>query len=132
MAARSSWKGFLKLSLVSLPVKAYTASASLKGVSLNQLHKECNSRVKYKKVCPEHGELQAEDIVRVPGFGQLNIVTTLPAYGSQSTKRRWLGLKWITMRMDNSCVRIGLKKQVDKDQIQRCLKYPRTWRFPML
>ena len=70
MAARASWKGFLKLSLVSLPVKAYTATASSKGVSLNQLHKECNSRVKYKKVCPEHGELQSADIVSGYEYGK--------------------------------------------------------------
>ena len=70
MAARASWKGFLKLSLVSLPVKAYTATASSKGVSLNQLHKECNSRVRYKKVCPEHGELQTADIVSGYEYGK--------------------------------------------------------------
>jgi DNA end-binding protein Ku len=30
---------------------------------LNQLHKDCNSRVKYQKVCPEHGELKSDGIV---------------------------------------------------------------------
>lgn len=63
MAPRTSWKGHLRLSLVSVPVKAYTAADSSAEVRLNQLHEECNSRVKYKKVCPEHGELQSADIV---------------------------------------------------------------------
>ena len=63
MPARSSWKGFLKLSLVSVPVKAYTATASGSEIRLNQLHGECHSAVKYKKVCPIHGELSAEDII---------------------------------------------------------------------
>jgi DNA end-binding protein Ku len=64
MAARSSWKGFLKLSLVSVPVKAYTATASGGGeVRLNQLHAECNSRINYKKSCPIHGEVSGEQIV---------------------------------------------------------------------
>lgn len=64
MAARSSWKGFLKLSLVSVPVKAYTATASGGGeVRLNQLHAECHSRINYKKSCPIHGEVSGEQIV---------------------------------------------------------------------
>jgi DNA end-binding protein Ku len=61
--SRTSWKGFLKLSLISVPVKAFTANESGGEVHLNQLHKECNSRVKYMKVCPEHGELKSEHIV---------------------------------------------------------------------
>ena len=40
MAPRSSWKGFIKLSLVSVPVKAYTASNSGAEIHLNQLHEE--------------------------------------------------------------------------------------------
>src|SRR6185436_5718952 len=64
MAARSSWKGFLKLSLVSIPVKAYTASASGgTEIRLNQLHAECNSRINYKKTCPIHGEIPNDQIV---------------------------------------------------------------------
>ena len=70
MAARASWKGFLKLSLVSLPVKAYTTTSSSSSVTLNQLHKECHSRVKYHKVCPEHGELQTSDIVSGYQYGK--------------------------------------------------------------
>lgn len=60
---RTSWKGFLRLSLISVPVKAYTAHDTGGEVRLNQLHAGCNARVRYKKVCPEHGELTNEDIV---------------------------------------------------------------------
>jgi DNA end-binding protein Ku len=64
MAARSSWKGFLRLSLVSIPVKAYTATTSGGGeISLNQIHRDCNTRIKYQKVCPIHGELSSDEIV---------------------------------------------------------------------
>jgi DNA end-binding protein Ku len=63
MAPRSSWKGFLRLSLVSVPVKAFTANNTDEEIHLNQLHKECHARVKYKKVCPEHGELANTEIV---------------------------------------------------------------------
>ena len=63
MPARSIWKGFIRLSLVSVPVKAYTASATQSEIHLRQLHRECNSPIKYQKTCPIHGELSAADIV---------------------------------------------------------------------
>ncbi len=57
-------KGFLKLSLVSVPVKAYTATTNSGGeIHLNQLHAECHSRIQYKKSCPIHGEVPQKDIV---------------------------------------------------------------------
>jgi DNA end-binding protein Ku len=63
MAPRSTWKGFLKLSLVSIPVKAFTASASGGDIHLNQLHRDCNNRINYKKTCPVHGEVTQDQIV---------------------------------------------------------------------
>jgi DNA end-binding protein Ku len=63
MAARSSWKGYLKVSLVSVPVKAYTSTASGGDVHLNQLHRDCHSRIRYRKVCPKHGEVPNDEIV---------------------------------------------------------------------
>ena len=55
--ARPIWSGYLKLSLVSVPVKAYTATDSSGEVHLNQLHRDCNSRIHNKKTCPIHGEV---------------------------------------------------------------------------
>lgn len=63
VASRSSWKGFLRLSLVSIPVKAFTANDTNEEVRLNQLHKDCHNRIRYQKVCPEHGEVAADEIV---------------------------------------------------------------------
>lgn len=64
MALRTSWKGFLRLSLVSVPVRAYSAGASGDGrVHLNQLHEACHSRIRYQKVCPIHGEVPSNEIV---------------------------------------------------------------------
>ena len=63
MPPRSSWKGFIKLSLVSVPVKAYTANATGSEIRLNQLHAACNSRIKYQKICPVHGEVSNDEIV---------------------------------------------------------------------
>ncbi|HEV7302456.1 MAG TPA: Ku protein [Tepidisphaeraceae bacterium] len=65
-SARSVWKGFLHFSLVTVPVRAYTATQSggSDRIAFNQLHKDCNSRINYKKVCPLHGEVPAHEIVK--------------------------------------------------------------------
>lgn len=60
---RSTWKGYLRLSFVSVPVKGYSANTGAGGVQLHQLHSECNSRIRYQKVCPVHGEVPKEEIV---------------------------------------------------------------------
>ena len=60
---RSSWKGYLKLSLVSVPVRGYTANVAASEIRLNQLHEECHSRIRYQKTCPIHGEVPKEEIV---------------------------------------------------------------------
>lgn len=61
---RASWKGFIRISLVSVPVEGYTASAAGQSqISLNQLHADCGERIRYKKTCPVHGEVAADEIV---------------------------------------------------------------------
>ena len=61
---RASWKGFIRLSLVSVPVEGYSASAAGETqISLNQLHDDCHSRIRYKKVCEVHGEVANDQIV---------------------------------------------------------------------
>jgi DNA end-binding protein Ku len=64
MAPRASWTGYLRLSLVTIPVRLYNAISSTSKVSLNQLHKECNLRLRQQMVCPEHGKVEKEDIVK--------------------------------------------------------------------
>lgn len=57
-------KGAISFGLVYIPVDLYTATQDA-GVSFNQLHKECKSRIRYKKVCPVcNVELRPEDIVK--------------------------------------------------------------------
>ncbi len=64
MAAHASWKGFLKLSLVSVPVKAFTATSTGSDITLHQLHAKTHARIQYKKVAPEVGEVTSEEIVK--------------------------------------------------------------------
>jgi len=64
--ARYSWKGFLRLSLVSVPVQAFNAEESGAGrgaIALHQLHDKDHSRIRYVKVCPVHGEISNDEIV---------------------------------------------------------------------
>ena len=52
MAARATWKGFLKISLVNIPIKVFPATESSASISFNQLHAECQTRIQQKKWCP--------------------------------------------------------------------------------
>lgn len=52
MAARSTWKGFLKVSLVNIPVRVFPATESSASLSFNQLHEECRTRIQQKRWCP--------------------------------------------------------------------------------
>jgi DNA end-binding protein Ku len=53
MAARPTWKGYLKVSLVNVPVRVFPATDSAATVSFNQLHAECQTRIQQKKWCPK-------------------------------------------------------------------------------
>ncbi len=52
MAARATWKGYLKVSLVNIPIRVFPATDSAATVSFNQLHGECQTRIQQKKWCP--------------------------------------------------------------------------------
>jgi DNA end-binding protein Ku len=78
MAARPIWSGFLKLSLVTVPVRAYTATDSGGEVHLNQLHAVCMSRIQYKKTCPIHGEVAEDQIVSGQEYEKGKYVTIQP------------------------------------------------------
>jgi DNA end-binding protein Ku len=52
MAARPTWRGFLKVSLVNIPIKVFPASETGSSVSFNQLHAECKTRIQQKRWCP--------------------------------------------------------------------------------
>ncbi len=65
MAARPTWKGYLKISLVNIPVKVYPATDSGATLSFNQLHAECQTRIQQKRWCPQcQREVPNTDIVK--------------------------------------------------------------------
>ncbi|MGD9913188.1 MAG: Ku protein [Rhizobiaceae bacterium] len=64
MAPRASWKGYLKLSLVSCPVRLYPAISAGERISFNQLHKDTHNRINMKPVDPELGLVERSDLVK--------------------------------------------------------------------
>ena len=64
LALTTSWKGQLKISLVSFSVRLYTAVGSAKKLALNQLHKQCRSRIHLDTCCPKHGKLARSEITK--------------------------------------------------------------------
>jgi len=62
---RAIWKGHIRFSLVTIPVRIYTAIDTAKTISFNQLNKETNSPIKYEKRDKSTGELVlSENIVK--------------------------------------------------------------------
>ncbi len=64
MKPRCTWSGYLKLSLVTVPVRVYAAVSTTDKISFNQLHKTCHQRIRQKLVCPLHGEVSRDDLVK--------------------------------------------------------------------
>jgi DNA end-binding protein Ku len=67
MAARATWKGFLKISLVNIPIKVFPATESGGSISFNQLHGECQTRIQQKRWCP-HCDREVPNAEIVKGY----------------------------------------------------------------
>jgi len=65
MAARPTWKGYLKISLVNIPVRVFPATDAAATISFNQLHRECRTRIQQKRWCPTcQTEVANTDLVK--------------------------------------------------------------------
>ena len=65
MPPRPTWKGYLKVSLVNIPVKVYPATESSATISFNQLHDECQTRINQKKWCSKcEREVTSAEVVK--------------------------------------------------------------------
>lgn len=62
---RSIWKGHIRFSLVTIPIRIYNAVDTEETIRFNQLHKEDNGPVGYEKKCKKCGKtLTNEEIVK--------------------------------------------------------------------
>jgi DNA end-binding protein Ku len=65
MPARPTWKGYLKISLVNIPIKVFPATDAGATLSFNQLHAECQTRIQQKRWCPKcERDVPNTDIVK--------------------------------------------------------------------
>ena len=75
MAPRATWKGYLKLSLVSCAVELYPASTQKDRVSFHLLSRETGNRLRRQMVDPETGEVvESPDQVRGYELGKHDYV----------------------------------------------------------
>ncbi len=62
---RSIWKGHIRFSLVTIPIRIYNAVDTAQTVRFNQLHRDCSGRVGYDKKCRKCNKTVAgEQIVK--------------------------------------------------------------------
>lgn len=61
---RALWRGSISFGLINVPVKMYAATEK-KNVRFRQIHRECNTPIKYEKVCPTcNRKIKDEEIAR--------------------------------------------------------------------
>jgi DNA end-binding protein Ku len=62
---RSIWKGHIRFSLVTIPIRIYSAIEPSEGIKFNQVHRSCNGPVRYDKRCKKcNQQLTNQDIVK--------------------------------------------------------------------
>jgi DNA end-binding protein Ku len=65
MPPRPTWKGYIKVSLVTIPVRVYPATESSATIAFNQLHAECQTKIQQKKWCPKcDREITSAEVVK--------------------------------------------------------------------
>ena len=62
--ANSVWKGHITFGLISIPVRLFAAARSER-ISMNQLHKECHTRIRQPLFCPTcNRQVERSEIVK--------------------------------------------------------------------
>ncbi len=64
MPARPSWRGQIKLALVSIPVELFPATKAGKSIAFHQVHEPSGQRVRYEKIVPGIGPVDRDDILK--------------------------------------------------------------------
>ncbi|MBS0296009.1 MAG: Ku protein [Proteobacteria bacterium] len=64
MAARPTWQGHLRLSLVTCPVALYTATSRTGDISFNLINPKTNNRIRMIATDPETGPVERADLVK--------------------------------------------------------------------
>ncbi|NBC34646.1 MAG: Ku protein [Alphaproteobacteria bacterium] len=71
MAARAYWRGHIRLSLVTCPVRLYSAIETGGGrISFNQIHKPTGKRVRSQPWVEDEGPVDRDEIVKGYAYGE--------------------------------------------------------------
>jgi len=76
--ARPYWTGFLKLSLVTISVRLYTATSEREKIRFHQIHEPTGERVRQQLVVPGHGPVERDEIVKGYEYEKGRYVTVDP------------------------------------------------------
>ena len=72
--SRSFWKGYLRLALVSIPVRLVSAERASAEIKFHQVDRISKQRIRYAKTAPGRGEVAKEDIATAYEFEPGNYV----------------------------------------------------------
>jgi DNA end-binding protein Ku len=67
MPPRPTWRGYLRVSLVTIPIKVFPATESAASLSFNQLHAVCQTRIQQKRWC-SHCDREVPNSELVKGY----------------------------------------------------------------
>jgi DNA end-binding protein Ku len=76
--ARPYWTGFLKLSLVTIAVRLYTATSERDRVRFHQIHEPTGERVRQQLIVPGIGPVERDEIVKGYEYEKGRYVTVDP------------------------------------------------------
>ena len=76
--ARPYWTGYLKLSLVTIAVRLYTATSERERVRFHQIHEPSGERVRQQLTVPGIGPVERDDIVKGFEYQKGHYVTVDP------------------------------------------------------
>jgi DNA end-binding protein Ku len=63
MPARSTWRGSIEISGLSISVRAFNAVDRSPEIELHHYHKTCSSPVQLQRICPIHGPIDSDGVV---------------------------------------------------------------------
>jgi DNA end-binding protein Ku len=78
-AARLYWTGFLKLSLVTIAVRLYSATTEKERIHFHQIHEPSGERIRYQTVVRGLGPVERSEIVKGYEYQKGRYVTIEPA-----------------------------------------------------
>src|SRR5437764_452682 len=78
-AARPYWTGFLKLSLVTIAVRLYTATTVKERIRFHMIHEPTGERVRQQLVVPGTGPVERDEVVKGHAYEKGHYGTVGPA-----------------------------------------------------